>query len=85
MRVSAVIPARYSSSRFHGKPLVDLCGKPMNWWVYNQVKKVGIIDEVVVATDDDRIYTECRKLDINVAMTKSDHRSSTERVYEVAQ
>ncbi len=85
MRVIAVIPARYSSSRFPGKPLVDLCGKPMIWWVYNQVRKVGTIDDVVVATDDDRIYTECRKWDINVVMTRNDHKSSTERVYEVAQ
>ena len=85
MRVIAVIPARYSSSRFPGKPLVDLCGKPMIWWVYNQVKKVGTIDEVYVATDDERIAKACDSLSIKYVMTRSDHGTSTERVYEVAQ
>ena len=55
MNIVAVIPARYQSSRFPGKPLADLCGKPMLWWVYRQVKKVKEIDEVYVATDDARI------------------------------
>ncbi|WP_438816363.1 cytidylyltransferase domain-containing protein, partial [Treponema endosymbiont of Eucomonympha sp.] len=41
MKVVGVIPARYASSRFPGKPLVDICGKPMVWWVYQQVKKVN--------------------------------------------
>jgi CMP-2-keto-3-deoxyoctulosonic acid synthetase len=40
MKIVGVIPARYSSSRFEGKPLADICGKPMLWWVYNQAKKV---------------------------------------------
>lgn len=85
MRVIAVIPARYNSSRFPGKPLVDLCGKPMIWWVYNQVKKVETIDEVYVATDDERIAKACDSLSIKYVMTRSDHGTSTERVYEVAQ
>ena len=70
MRVVAIIPARYHSSRFPGKPLADLCGKPMIWWVYNQVKKVSEIDEVYVATDDKRIEDVCNKQRINVVMTR---------------
>ena len=84
MKVVAVIPARYQSSRFPGKPLEDICGKPMIWWVYNQVKKVSEIDEVYVATDDKRIEDVCNKQRINVVMTRDDHGTSTERVNEVA-
>ena len=85
MKVIAVIPSRYQSSRFPGKPLADLCGKPMIWWVHKQVCKVKEIDEVFVATDDERIADVCRKYDIKCVMTRSDHKTSTERVYEVAQ
>lgn len=84
MKIVAIIPARYQSSRFPGKPLADLCGKPMIWWVYNQVKKVSEIDEVYVATDDDRISSVCAKYSINSVMTNSIHGTSTERVNEVA-
>ena len=61
MKVVAVIPSRYSSSRFPGKPLVDIFGHPMLWWVYQRVLKVKNIDEIVVATDDDRIVEVCKK------------------------
>lgn len=79
-----MIPARYQSSRFPGKPLVDICGKPMIWWVYQQCLKVPEIDEVYVATDDVRIEEACRKLDIRVIMTSQNHRTGTDRVGEVA-
>lgn len=85
MRVVAVIPARYQSSRFPGKPLADLCGYPLVWWVYRQVKKVTEIDEVYVATDDERIAKTCEKYAMHFVMTRNDHGTSTERVYEVAQ
>ena len=85
MKVIAVIPARYQSSRFPGKPLADLCGKPMIWWVCQQVRKVSEIDEVYVATDDARIADVCKEHGILSVMTRSDHGTSTERVYEVAQ
>ena len=62
MNIVGVIPARYQSTRFPGKPLADICGKPMIWWVYNQVKKVENLSEVYVATDDERIKTECEKI-----------------------
>lgn len=84
MRIIGVIPARYASTRFPGKPLVDICGKPMIWWVYNQVKKIKELDDVVVATDDRRIVDICEKLSLNYIMTSTNHSTSTERLYEVA-
>lgn len=84
MKITAVIPARYNSTRFQGKPLADICGKPMIWWVYNQVKKSEMINEVYVATDDERIEKVCKENDINVVMTSNEHKTSTERVFEVA-
>lgn len=84
MKIVAVIPARYASTRFPGKPLADIQGKPMIWWVYNSIKKSKRIDEVYVATDDKRIEDECKKYNMNVVMTRNDIRTSTERLYEVA-
>ncbi len=85
MNIIGVIPARYKSSRFEGKPLADICGKPMIWWVYQQAIKVKEINTVYVATDDDRIYSTCQKLSINVIMTSDKHRTGTDRVGEVAE
>lgn len=84
MKVIAIIPARYQSSRFPGKPLADIAGKPMIWWVYQQVKKCKNIDDVYVATDDTRISEVCERENIAYVMTRSDHKSSTERAYEVS-
>lgn len=83
-KVVGVIPARYESSRFQGKPLADICGKPMIWWVYTQCKKVAELDEVYVATDDSRISKVCEELGIDFIMTSSDHKTGTDRVGEVA-
>ena len=55
MKLIGVIPARYQSTRLPGKPLADICGKPMIWWVYQQVKRVKQFDEIFVATDDERM------------------------------
>lgn len=85
MRTVAVIPARYHSSRLSGKPLADICGRPMIWWVYQQVKKAGRIDTVVVATDHEEIYRACTACQINCQMTSPDHPTSTQRIYEVSQ
>lgn len=84
MKIIGVIPARYKSSRFPGKPLADICGKPMIWWVYNQAKKVKDFDEVYVATDDALIEKTCKENNINVIMTSEDHKTGTDRIGEVA-
>ena len=55
MKTIAVIPARYQSSRLPGKPLADILGKPMIWWVYQEAKKCPKLADVVVACDDERI------------------------------
>lgn len=85
MKIVCVIPARYSSTRLPGKPLVDICGKPMIWWVYNQAKKVEEFAEVVVATDDERIAKVCEEENITYCMTKDDHPDHIARVQEVSE
>lgn len=84
MKIIGIIPARYLSSRFQGKPLADICGKPMIWWVYQQAKKVKKFDEVIVATDDERIEKKCNELDIKTIMTSVDNQTPTDRIYEVS-
>ncbi len=84
MNILAVIPSRYQSTRFKGKPLVDICGKPMIWWVYQRVSKVEGIDNVIVATDSELIEDACNKHNLNVVLTSEKHSTSTERVFEVA-
>jgi 3-deoxy-manno-octulosonate cytidylyltransferase (CMP-KDO synthetase) len=85
MKIIAVIPARYESSRFQGKPLADICGKPMIERVYIQAKKVVEFEEVYVATDDERIYKICAERAISCIMTSSKHKTGTDRVGEVAE
>lgn len=84
MNIIGIIPARYQSSRFEGKPLADICGKPMIWWVYSQCKKVKEFSEVYVATDDERIEKACKDNNINVIMTSISHKTGTDRIGEVA-
>lgn len=84
MKIIGVIPARYKSSRFPGKPLADISGKPMIWWVYQQCKKVKDFDNVYDATDDKRIFDTCKSLNIEVVMTAESHRTGTDRIGEVA-
>ncbi len=85
MRVVAVIPARYRSSRLQGKPLADICGRPMIWWVYSRVKKACGIDAVYVATDSEKIRETCADYKIACLLTSDKHPTSTQRLYEVAQ
>lgn len=85
MKIIAVIPARYQSSRFEGKPLVDICGKIMIERVYLQACKVKEFDSVFVATDDERIYNACKERKINVIMTSDKHKTGTDRIGEVAE
>ena len=75
-----VIPARYASTRFPGKPLADIGGKPMIQRVYEQARKA--LDNVVVATDDERIYDCVSTFGGKAVMTRTDHRCGTERCVE---
>lgn len=84
MKIIGVIPARYKSSRFPGKPLADIGGKPMIYWVYSQCKKVEDFDEVYVATDDEKIYQTCKDLNVDAVMTSDSHLTGTDRIGEVA-
>ena len=69
MKIIGVIPARYESSRFQGKPLADICGKPMIWWVYQHASQVKLFNELYVATDDQRIFDACEKFNMKCIMT----------------
>lgn len=83
MKVIGIIPARYASSRFPGKPLVDIGGKSMIQRVYEQVKNTSCLHEVIIATDDERIAEHVRSFAGNVIMTSSSHQSGTDRCAEV--
>jgi 3-deoxy-manno-octulosonate cytidylyltransferase (CMP-KDO synthetase) len=80
-----IIPARYKSTRFPGKPLADILGKPMFWHVFNRASQCPELTRVVLATDDDRIFSAAEKLDVPVVMTREDHESGTDRVIEAAE
>ena len=84
MGVTVVIPARYASTRFPGKPLADLCGKPMIQWVYERSVACELVDRAIVATDDTRISLAVRAFGGDVVMTRSDHATGTDRLAEVA-
>jgi 3-deoxy-manno-octulosonate cytidylyltransferase (CMP-KDO synthetase) len=79
-----VIPARYASTRLPGKPLLDIAGKTMIQRVYEQAKK-SQARQVLIATDDERIYNAAKKIGADVCMTRADHVSGTDRLQEVAQ
>lgn len=83
MKVIGIIPARYESTRFPGKPLVDIAGQTMIQRVYHQAKHTSSLSEVVVATDDERIYQHIKSFAGNVVMTKNTHQSGTDRCAEV--
>lgn len=80
MKFLAIIPARFASTRFPGKPLADMNGKPMIQRVYEQVLKAE--KNVLVATDDERIFSAVKSFGGNVVMTSTEHRSGTDRCYE---
>ena len=85
MNVIGIIPARYKSTRFEGKPLAKICGHPMIWWVYLRVCQAQKIKEVFVAIDDERVRKVCEELDIKYVMTRSDHPEHISRIHEVAE
>ncbi len=84
MKTLGIIPARYASSRFPGKPLVDIAGKSMIQRVYEQAKKCADLTEVIVATDDERIFNHVTGFGGVVVMTSPNHASGTDRCAEVA-
>lgn len=84
MKSLGIIPARFESSRFPGKPLVEIEGKTMIQRVYEQCQKASSLTEVIVATDDERIYNHVISFGGNVKMTASNHPSGTDRIAEVA-
>lgn len=85
MKIAAVIPSRFQSSRFPGKPLVKIAGKTMIEMVYRQVEKAGCFAQIIVATDDQRIFKEVVAFGGKVQMTSSAINSGTERVWSVLQ
>lgn len=83
MKVLGVIPARYASTRFPGKPLVDIQGKTMIQRVYEQAMKAKSLSKVIVATDDERIFNHVQSFKGEVMMTSNVHQSGTDRCAEV--
>src|SRR5437016_9504693 len=84
LKVIVVIPARYGSTRLAGKPLISLAGKPMIQRVYERAKLAARADRVIVATDDERIVKAVEGFGGEARMTRTEHRTGTERVAEVA-
>ena len=85
VRILGLIPARYASTRFPGKPLIDIFGKSMIQRVYEQALKSSTLSDVAVATDDDRILEHVKSFGGKVIMTSSTHQSGTDRCAEAAQ
>ncbi len=83
-RAAAILPARYASTRLPGKPLLDQTGKPLIQHVWEQVRRAQSLDPIIIATDDERIAEAARGFGAEVAMTRDDHVSGTDRVAEVA-
>lgn len=79
-----IIPARYGSTRFPGKPLANILGKPMFWHVFKRAGQCPELSQVILATDDRRIFSAAEKLNVPVVMTQKDHPSGTDRVLEAA-
>jgi 3-deoxy-manno-octulosonate cytidylyltransferase (CMP-KDO synthetase) len=84
MKILGIIPARFASTRFPGKPLIDLAGKSMIRRVYEQAKKASSLAEVVVATDSPEIFKAVNAFNGNVIMTSDQHQSGTDRCAEVS-
>jgi 3-deoxy-manno-octulosonate cytidylyltransferase (CMP-KDO synthetase) len=83
-RILGVVPARFASSRFPGKPLAEIAGKSMLARVYERASQARYLTRLIIATDDERIEREARRLGAPVRMTRADHRSGTDRAAEVA-
>jgi 3-deoxy-manno-octulosonate cytidylyltransferase (CMP-KDO synthetase) len=84
MKISAIIPARFASTRFPGKALADIKGKPMVQHVYERASRARLVSEVIIATDDERIAAAVQSFGGRVEMTAKDHETGTDRLAEVA-
>ena len=84
MKIIAIIPARYASTRFPGKPLAMINGKPIIQYVFEAASKASLINRVIVATDDERIFRKVKEFGGEAWMTSSNHISGTDRISEVA-
>lgn len=85
MHFVGVIPARFNSTRLPGKPLLEIAGKSLVQWVYERARQASRLDDIIVATDDERIFRAVEGFNGKVVMTSADHPSGTDRVAEVAQ
>lgn len=85
MKKVIIIPARYGSKRFEGKPLMKILNKPVIQHVYERCLKCKDIDEIYVATDSDEIFSFCSSIGAKAIMTASSHKSGTDRVYEASE
>ena len=85
MKVLCVIPARFASTRLPGKPLKDIAGKPMVVRVYERASQAGLVDETLVATDDERIKDAVEAAGGRAMLTRADHATGTDRLAEVAE
>jgi 3-deoxy-manno-octulosonate cytidylyltransferase (CMP-KDO synthetase) len=84
MKAVVIIPARMGATRFPGKPLIDLCGKPMVQWVYERASKAEGVSRVMVATCDQEIVDAVTRFGGEAVMTSTEHRSGTDRLAEAA-
>lgn len=82
-KTAIIIPARYGSSRLEGKPLIEVCSKPIIQWVYEKAQQAKLADIIIVATDDQRIYDAVKSFGGNVEMTSSEHKCGSDRIKEV--
>src|SRR6185369_15764683 len=80
----AIIPARFNSTRFPGKPVVQIDGKTLIEHVYRRVEQASLVRQILVATDDERIADAVRRFGVTYVMTRNDHPSGTDRLAEAA-
>ena len=84
-QTAIIIPARYGSSRLEGKPLLRANNKPIIQWVWEKASKCPLVDRVIIATDDERIFNVCKDFGAEVEMTSTEHKSGSDRIAEVAE
>ncbi len=82
-KITIIIPARYASTRLEGKPLCKVCNKPIIQWVYERAEKSKLATDVIVATDDERIFNAVKDFGGKVVMTSSEHKCGSDRLVEV--